>query len=380
MPAVQPSYKGPWTHRFLVHLFTVAFAVLVYWLLSFVLSDIGSWPGPDYTEFEKQRLDPAQVEKSRNLEVQIGDIERRMTEHKTRQEILRDSTANSQRTMDQLLEVQRLALQQKVTPAPEELTALAESEKLFLSNQQQYQLLNEEIAKLNGQLQNLQAERRGIEKALDEQREPVRREFQAEYERHQLKMAALKLAALAPLLVVALVLFLRRRRTVYAPLIYAFGVALMLKVTLVMHEYFPARYFKYILILACLAVVLRILTSLLRMIGSPQRNWLLKQYREAYETFVCPICEFPIRRGPRKYLYWTRRTLPKLRVPALAVEVPEQPYTCPLCATPLYEECPSCHGIRHALLPACEKCGAEKPLTPLSETKPAPSSPALPVG
>jgi hypothetical protein len=33
---------------------------------------------------------------------------------------------------------------------------------------------------------------------------------------------------------------------------------------------------------------------------------------------------------------------------------------CPMCATKLFEECPSCHAIRHSLLPACEKCGAEK--------------------
>jgi hypothetical protein len=26
----------------------------------------------------------------------------------------------------------------------------------------------------------------------------------------------------------------------------------------------------------------------------------------------------------------------------------------------LFEECPKCHGLRHALLPACEHCGLTK--------------------
>src|SRR5206468_11254740 len=98
---------------------------------------------------------------------------------------------------------------------------------------------------------------------------------------------------------------------IYAPLIYALSIALMLKVALVMHEYFPSRYFKYVLILVCLAVVLRVLVYLLRMIAFPKRDWLLKQYREAYEAFLCPICEYPIRRGPLKYLFWNRRSIRK---------------------------------------------------------------------
>ena len=360
MPTVQPAFKGPWTHRFLVHLFTVILTVLVYWLLGFVMNDIGSWPGPEYSDFEKERLDQTLVEKSRDLEERTADTERRITDQRARQEILRDSTANSQKTMDQLLDIQRMALQQKVTPTEDELTALAQSTKLFLSNQQQYQLLNDEIRKLNGQLLDLQKQRRELDATLMKLQEPIRREYEQMFQRHLLKMAAIKLAALAPLLLLAVWLFLKRRNTVYAPLVYAFGIALMAKVMQVMHEYFPARYFKYILILGCLAVVLRILVYLLRMIASPKRDWLLKQYREAYETFVCPICEFPIRRGPLKYLFWTRRSIKKLRIPAKPEGEPEQPYTCPLCAAQLYEECPTCHAIRHSLLPACEKCGAEK--------------------
>jgi hypothetical protein len=173
-------------------------------------------------------------------------------------------------------------------------------------------------------------------------------------------MACFKLAALAPLLVVAAWLFLKKRGGLYAPLIYAFGIALMAKVALVMHEYFPTVYFKYILILACIAVVVRLLVYLLKMIAFPKRDWLLKQYREAYETFFCPICDYPIRRGPLKYMVWNRRSIRKLRIPATTQAGPDESYVCPMCTTKLFEECPACHAIRHSLLPACDKCGAEK--------------------
>ncbi len=258
-----------------------------------------------------------------------------------------------------MLEIQKLALQKSVTPTPEELKALADSEELFLSNQKQYQILNEDIARLNVESQDLDDEQRGIERTLDESRDPVQREFGTLERRHELKVAAVKLGALTPLLAIAFVLFVKKRGTLYAPLIYAFGIALLAKVILVMHEYFPERYFKYVLILACLVVIVRILVYLLKMIAYPKREWLLKQYREAYEAFLCPVCDYPIRRGPLKYLVWSRRSIRKLHVPLVSPET-EESYTCPMCGTALYEECSVCHAIRHSLLPACENCGAEK--------------------
>lgn len=341
--------------------------MLLYWLLGFVIDDIGSLPGPKYEEVEQRLLDQTLVAKSHDLQVKTTDIERRIGEQKVRQEILRDSTANSQRTMNQLLEFQRLALQKDVTPTADAQKALVESEQLFLSNQKQYQQLNDEIATLNAQLQTLQEQRRQLDVTLEEKREPIRREHETLLKRHELKMAAIKLAALTPLLLLALGLFLKFRSSIYVAVIYAFGIALLVKIALVMHEYFPSRYFKYVLILVCLAVVLRILVYLLKMIAFPKRDWLLKQYREAYEAFFCPVCDYPIRRGPLKYMFWSRRSIRKVQIPPMPQSEAEQPYTCPMCGTKLFEECPACHAIRHSLLPACETCGAEKPSVPNAE-------------
>ena len=357
--STQPVRKGPWLQQFLVYLFTGIFALLSYWLLGFLIDDIGNWPRPQSDEVEKRRLDPSLIEQSLALRNKADDIDRRMREQKERQIILRDSTTNSQGTMNQLLEIQKLALQKNVTPTVEEQKALAESEDLFLSNQKQYQLLNEEIATLTGQLRTVQEQTRELEKSLELKRQPIREEFNSLVQKHELKVAATKLAALTPILILAFFLFVKQRTGIYGPLVYGVGGAVLLKVAQVMQEHFPSRYFKYILILTCLAFVVRILVYLLRMIAFPNRDWLQKRYREAYEAFFCPICDYPIRRGPLKYLVWTRRSIRKLHMsPSMTSDV-EQPYTCPSCATKLFEECPVCHAIRHTLLPACERCGNE---------------------
>src|SRR5262249_31415161 len=271
--------------------FTVSFRVLIYWLLGFIVDDIGTVPGPQYSEVEERLLDQTLVTKSRDLQAKIADTNRQIRDQKARQEILADSTGNSEKTMNQLLEIQKLALQKDVTPGPDELKSLENSKELFLDNQKRYQAINEEIARLNNELQDLDEERRAVEHELDEKRKPVQQEWENEQRAHDLKMAGLKLAALAPLMVAAAWLFLKKRGGLYAPLIYAFGIALLIKVAEVMHQYFPSRYFKYILILACLAAVVRILVYLLKMIAYPKKDWLLKQYREAYEAFFCPICD-----------------------------------------------------------------------------------------
>ena len=361
MNAKRPK-SGPWTHQFLVHLFTVLLAILFYWLLGFVINDIGRWEGPDYQAIEKRMLDPQLVERSDELRKQIEETEREIAEQKSRQAVLSDSTQSSQQTMNQLLEFQKLSLEKDVTPSEEEQRALAESQRLFLANQTEYQNLSAEIARLNEELLDLRREQRAHEERLEEARVPVREEYRRLSEMHDLKVGAVKLAVLVPLLVVAVVLFLKLRGGLYAPLAYAFGTAVLLKVGLVMHEYFPTRYFKYVLILAALAVVMKALIYLLRMVAYPKIEWLLKQYREAYERFLCPVCEYPIRRGPLKFAFWSRRSVKKLAFPPEPSAENGGPYTCPLCATRLFEKCEKCGAIRHSLLPACESCGNERPV------------------
>ncbi len=357
-----PRSSGPWLHRLLVYSFSVAFGILVYWLLNFIVRDIATWPGPDYKQVENRILDQNLLANLASLQNQIAETNRAIASRRQRQQVLRDSTSNSEKTMNQLLELQKLTLQKGVTPSADEVKALTESQRLFLANQAKYQEMNDQIATLSEQLGQLENQQRAAQTSLDSQRPAVRDQYDWLHSRHQLKLAALKLAVLLPLLGVAVWLFLRKRATLYAPLIYGFGLALLVKVALVMHEHFPSRYFKYILILVALLLVARILVYLLRSMAFPKLDSLLKQYREAYEHFFCPVCSYPIRRGPLKNLFWTRSSLKKLKPPHSDAAAAEEAYICPVCATPLFEECPVCKHLRHSLLPACAHCGAEKPI------------------
>lgn len=359
MSATQ-SHKGPWTHRLLVYFFTVLFGLLIYWLLGFVMRDIGTWPGPIYAEVEQRLSDAVLTGEATTIQKQIAEARRAIESRQQRQKVLRDSTSNSERTMTQLLELQKLTLQKGLTPSADETRALAESERLFLTNQTQYQEMNDQIAALNDQLGELENRQRSVQEKLGVQRPPIQEEFNRLQSRHQFKLAALKLAVLLPLLALAVWLFLKQRGGLYAALVYGFGLALLVKAGAVMHEYFPRRYFKYVLIVIAIALVARVLIYLLRVMAFPKMDWLLRQYREAYEHFFCPVCGHPIRRGPLKHLFWTRSSLKKLHVPINATDTGDAPYACPVCATALFEECSSCKHIRHSLLPACSHCGVTK--------------------
>jgi predicted RNA-binding Zn-ribbon protein involved in translation (DUF1610 family) len=344
----------------LIALFTVLLALLSVWLIGFVLDDIGTIAGPEYPEVEKAFLSRALLDDAKAADDQLTELGRKLQEQRARQSLLRDSTSRYEQTMRQLVELQRLNVEKGITSDEATQKALAESVAFFLANQKTDQALNEDVTKLTEQVSALENHKRGIEKQLETQRVPARKEFQRLQHRHDRKLAFFKLTFLLPLLAGVVVLFLRKRNSGYVPMLYAVGAAVLWHTVMVIHEHFPTRYFKYIVLCALLSVVAYTLVVLLRMLRSPKKGWLLKQYREAYEKFVCPVCEYPIRRGPRKYLFWTRSTIKKLAVPESAAGSKDEPYTCPSCGSRLFEECASCHAIRHSMLPYCDKCSAEK--------------------
>lgn len=354
-----PRAKGPWTHRLLVFLLTAAVTLLVYWLLGFVVGDIGSVPGPDREAFERARIEPRLLADQEELVKRGEDLRRQIQGRQERQELLRRSTDNSRETMTQLLEMQRLALQKGVRPSAAEQAALADSQQLFLGNQRAFQALNEEIVRLTGEAREAQRSSELQAQAVEARRAPLREEFDRLARRHQLRLAGLQLLFLLPLLAGAVYAFLRWRRSALAPLVHAAGIAVLVEVAEVVHQHFPSRFFKYVALVAVLGVVVRLLVALLRAAARPGGDWLLRRYREAYEQFRCPSCDFPIRRGPLRFVLRTRRG-PVNLAGGLAADAAPEPYVCPACGVHLYEPCEVCHAVRPSLLPWCDRCGARK--------------------
>jgi len=351
--------KGTWIHRFSIRLFTLVLAVLVFWVLGFLVEDIRAIRGPDYTIIEKKYLDKELVAKRVALEKQIADITRQIENQTEKQRVVGDSSRNLQQTINQLLELQKIRMQKNISESGSEQTNFTSSLNLFLDNQKKYQELSQAISDMLERKQELVREKELVEQEIEKQHQPARDEFNRLSNKHRLKLAYIQLAILLPFLIVAGTIIIKKRSSIYFPLFLAFGAATLIKVTLVVHEYFPRRYFKYILIGGLLIVVARLLIYFIRTIAFPKMQWLLKQYREAYEHFLCPVCEYPIRIGPRRFLSWTRRTVNKMVVPTDQGEQ-EEKYTCPSCGSVLFEECSSCHKIRHVMLPYCLHCGAEK--------------------
>jgi len=357
--------KGPWFQRFLINFFTVVLAVLVFWVLGFLMEDIESIEGPRYRDVEARFVDGDLVEKSKRLAEEIAATGREMDAKREEMRILSDSSSNLQSTISQLIELQKLTIQKSLSLPEAHSANLSESLAGFLESRKLYQAHSAELSGLSERKRKLESERLKLDKPIEEQREPARKEYQRLAEKHNLRIAAFQLAVLLPLLAAGGYLAVRKRGSVYFPLFLAFGGAVLVKSALVIHRYFPTRYFKYFIVLGLLAAVVRILVTIIRIVAFPRAQWLTKQYREAYERFLCPVCEYPIRTGPRKYMFWTRRTVNK--VPLSGETGEEKPYTCPACGTSLFEQCGACGGLRHSLLPFCLHCGAEKKSTEEAE-------------
>jgi predicted RNA-binding Zn-ribbon protein involved in translation (DUF1610 family) len=189
----------------------------------------------------------------------------------------------------------------------------------------------------------------------------ARVEYNRLVRRREILAAFLKLAILLPALVAAVWLFVRKRSGAFAPVVYAFDVAVLWRMILVIHEHFPKEYYKYVYVVASIAAVVSLLRLLIRSLTRPSPAMLLKRRREAYRKGQCPVCAYPIARGEEARLVQTARALGARRVQVLlsGENSEESPYVCPSCGERLFEECPSCREIRHALLPHCRHCGAE---------------------
>src|SRR5262249_16405471 len=160
------------------------------------------------------------------------------------------------------------------------------------------------IQQLSERERQLSDEKRGIQGRLDQQGKVVDSQLERLGREHNRKIASLQLLLLIPLLACVALVISKKRVGIHGPLFYGASVAILCQTVLVVHEHIPTKYFKYVLLTAAILITGYLLVWLLRMMRSPKLSWLLKQYRDAYETFFCPICDYPIRRGPRRDLFW----------------------------------------------------------------------------
>ena len=351
--------RGTWWMRTGIFLLAVLFGVLVYWSAGFLLGDLAGFRRPDLAEFTRARRDPSL---SANLEA----LERRMEELDHQHELLeqqrgfiRDSSGSLQITVDNLF---KLKDRDQQLVSGEQFGRILASLDKVLEIQGEFRTTGERYIQITNDRFELGKSIAALKKRMQEREEAIGREYQEALRRQEIRSTWLRLGFLLPLVAGGTFLLARRRESLYRMIYASTVVALYVRTIQVIHERFPTRHFKYVVTACLLGLVGWAFVWLIRRLAKPKLDLLLKQYRQAYEHFLCPVCEYPIRRGPRKHLYWTRRTVHKVALAAAegASEGEGQPYACPSCGTVLFEKCAACGAIRHSLLPACEGCGATK--------------------
>jgi len=354
--------KGPWLNRVFIGMLTFCFGLLTFIFEGFVLRDIETIRPPDWEAYRSQRSDQSLSElqvRSSELGRQLADLDRQIKRQEAEQRVLQDGSRNLQETMRQLVELQRLSIQKEVAMSEGDQANLSTALNQFLETQTRYQSFNKQLQDQHETKRLAEDEKRSVDDQVQQATAPIRREYDQEIRQFRMRLALYQLLVLIPLLLASGTLLLKRPQSGYYPVFLAFGLATLFKCYLVVDRYFPARYVNYVLILLLLAVVGKLLMYSIGLVMSPGRKWLIKQYREAYERFLCPVCEYPIRTGPRRFLYWTRRTVHKTIPPQASSGQPlqDEPYSCPSCGTTLFEDCRQCGHSRHSLLPHCSHCG-----------------------
>ncbi|MGD9872725.1 MAG: hypothetical protein AB7T27_00510 [Kiritimatiellia bacterium] len=354
--------KGTFWTRALILLLAVFFGVLVYWSVGYLLNDIRVFKRPDREAFYEQHLNHALRQQLEVLEMQMKELEHKHTLLDQQRGFIKDASSTLQITVDNLFKLrdrnQDLITQEQFARLLGTLDKVIEIQKDFKTTADTY--IEVTSAKFN-----LQKEIAALHRRIELQEKEVQRRYSELVRKHEIKMAVARMLFLIPLAVICTIALIRKRSSVYRLIYASTAVAVYTKTAQVIHEHFPSRYFKYLLISCLLILIGWGFCWLVRRLVKPKLDALLKQYRQAYERYLCPVCEYPIRTGPRRYLYWTRRTVHKIQLNSFvqSSEHPDEPYVCPFCSTQLFEKCESCGNIRHSLLTGCYHCGAAKTIS-----------------
>lgn len=350
--------KGTWGVRFFIFVLSVALGVLMYWLLSFIEQDIGNLKGPDRQQVREKYVEASLDTHKKILDKDINHLSTNIQTLDEQLGNLKKSTDGLQNTINQLLAIQRQSIEKGISFPQKSDQTLNETQSTFLDNQNKDQLLNKQISELTLQRQAKQQELTELTDKIKLLESGFFREYNRLLDKHRWKVAAIKLTFLLPVFLVFSVVFMKYRTSSYCPLVWAAFISSFIKIAVVVHKYFPQPYFKYITILLVIAIVLRLLFYMIKMVIAPKKDLLIKQCQQSYDKCLCPVCSKPIRTGPLQYVGGlSKKTL--LQVSSSADISDQQPYSCPSCGSKLYHKCQSCGNVRHSLLPYCQHCGSE---------------------
>jgi predicted RNA-binding Zn-ribbon protein involved in translation (DUF1610 family) len=351
--------RGPAAYRLGIALLGALLTVLLIWLLGFILRDIDRIEGPDWSAIEAKHVERDLIVRRATLATERERLASETAAEELTQAKHERDRESAEATITVLRQLEGGG--PGVSLSPELQKAVTDNLNFFLGLQEDYRNASLRVTELRNRLRSIELESLDIEATIKTQSIPAQEEYAKAWQRHQYLRASLKLAFLIPLFLVFAFWALKKRTSPFRTLPFSGLAASAWKVGAVMHEHFPSEVFKYIAIGAGIAVVLAFLVGMILLIVAPRPEWLHRQRREAYRKRRCPTCADPIRFDEKELATTPAAT------PGEVVEHPSV-YTCPACGDTLFERCPSCGKIRHALLPYCSACGVESTRTPEAPT------------
>lgn len=355
-----PKVKGLFLQRLFLWSMVAFLGLLFYWLFGFAMHDLYKIPGPDYAQVENEVVDQDLLMKERDLQTRIKDGTSRISKLQRRKELLKDSITNLQQTINQLRDMtSQESDRDRSWGEVFDRETVNESLAAFLKNQRQYQDLNEQIAEARNRLDDLEDRLDAVQGQLKTQKDKARQEYRQRQHDHRMMISLFQLVFALIVFAASVIVASRRRKHMYSKILAALAAASFVRMVQVAHRFFPAFYFKYLALFALIVASVCLVVYLVRQIAQPRKDLVMKKFKEGYERFVCPVCEFPMRFGPIRFGTFKRgRTFTGV-APSMGECFVEEAYTCPSCGTSLFEECASCGQIRHSLLEYCNHCGTE---------------------
>lgn len=330
------------------------------WLLFFLLSDVGRHQSVRYSSFYDAGMPPELLAEVAALEEEVTSQELKAGRQEQLQQDLKRGMEQSAEVMQQMMDLQRLALEKGSTPSQAERDVLAEAQGTFIASQEQYRAANTEIQGANATLFELRQRGAELQVRVEGAEEPIRKSYEVARREGAFREASLRLLLLIPLLILSATVLWKRWRGAWRPIYMSVFLAVFWTVGLEMFQRFPAEYFKYIAILTAIGITLSFLAWVIRKATSPSPTLVLARNRAAYMGNTCPICAFqlsrtPIQAGPLA----KRRSRDRREGSGPGMPDDRVDFSCPSCGTGLFESCAQCASPRHSLLPFCEGCGAE---------------------
>jgi predicted RNA-binding Zn-ribbon protein involved in translation (DUF1610 family) len=300
------------------------------------LSDLKAIPQyPEYTYYAEKYVDATLQGEIDLLRSELSMTENRLKKAESEGVKIREEYLYHKDILDASVDVKKAKgiagekeAQEKDEQLEESRTGYIQKREELLLNRKLVSNIQDRIDELNQQIQKKEIQQ-------EANREKGRKEYEWELRKYQSKVFFLRIGFILPVVALGIYLFLRAKRGKYAVLIYTYMFFALVMALHMLAEYVWKTVHFYGVYSAGALIVGGTIVLAIRSIHRPSREKLLKGIKKMLAERRCPNCGWRI-------------------------EVKEgAPYYCPSCGLAIYDKCPECREIKHALLPYCSQCNHE---------------------